>query len=155
VTEFVVDGRPGHLALVLRQGLRAVVALLTDQARRHRACRFGDHDVPVPEPLGVILTELIRTGHTHAASRLGIYAMAGRRVALTDLAAQLPAAGRAHHRWRFHGDLRNTRDPTGQRGSGRSRGRAARRPPEIRAADNAHSTASTMEQPSTARKLPT
>ena len=117
--------------------------------------RFGDHDVPVPEPLGVILTELIRTGRTHAASRLGIYATAGRRVALTDLAAQLPAAGRAHHRWRFHGDLRSTRDPTGQRGSGRSRGRAARRPPEIRAADNAHSTASTMEQPSTARKLPT
>ena len=55
--------------------------------------RFGDHDVPVPEPLGVILTELIRTGRTHAASRLGIYAMAGRRAALTDLAAQLPAAG--------------------------------------------------------------
>src|SRR2546421_7437445 len=52
-------------------------------------------------------------------------------------------------------DPRNTRNPTGQRGSGRSRGRAARRPPEIRAADNAHSAASTTEQPSTARKLPT
>jgi hypothetical protein len=83
--------------------------------------RFGDHDVPVPEPLGVVLTELIGTGRTHAgtgsprespwlfpgglpgqpvtASRLGqrpnilgIYAMAGRRAALTDLATQLPAA---------------------------------------------------------------
>jgi hypothetical protein len=83
--------------------------------------RFGRHDVPVPEPLGVILTELARTGRSHTgtgspattpwlfpgglpgrpitASRLGqrlnvlgIYAMAGRRAALTDLAAQLPAA---------------------------------------------------------------
>ena len=71
-----------------------------------------------------------------------------------------PGLGRAHHRWRFHGDPRSTRDPNGQRANGqratgRSRGRAARRPPEIRAADNAHSTASTTEQPSTARKLPT
>jgi hypothetical protein len=83
--------------------------------------RFGQHEVPVPEPLGVILTDLIRTGRTHTgtgsplttpwlfpgglpgrpitASRLGqrlntlgIYAMAGRRAALTDLAAQMPAA---------------------------------------------------------------
>ena len=83
--------------------------------------RFGDHDVPVPGPLGVILTELIRTGRCHAATgspattpwlfpgalpgqpitaswlgqrlrHLGIYAMTARRAALTDLAAQLPAA---------------------------------------------------------------
>ncbi len=83
--------------------------------------RFGRHDAPVPEPLAVILTELIRTGRSHTgtgspattpwlfpgglpgrpitAARLGqrlrllgIYAMAGRRAALTDLAAQLPAA---------------------------------------------------------------
>ena len=83
--------------------------------------RFGDHDVPVPGPLGLILTGLIRTGRSHTATGspattpwlfpgslpgqpitasrlgqrlniLGIYAMAGRRAALTDLAAQLPAA---------------------------------------------------------------
>jgi hypothetical protein len=83
--------------------------------------RFGRHDVPVPDPLGVILTELTRAGRTHTGTgapattpwlfpggltgrpitasrlgqrlnRLGIYAMAGRRAALTDLASQLPAA---------------------------------------------------------------
>jgi hypothetical protein len=83
--------------------------------------RFGDHDVPVPEPLGVILTELTRTGRTHTGTgsppttpwlfpgglpgqpitpgrlggrlrALGIHAMTGRRAALTDLAAQIPAA---------------------------------------------------------------
>jgi hypothetical protein len=83
--------------------------------------RFGRHDTPVPGPLGAILTELIRTGRTHTGTgapastpwlfpgglpgqpitaarlgqrlrTLGIYAMAGRRAALTDLAAQLPAA---------------------------------------------------------------
>jgi integrase len=83
--------------------------------------RFGRHDAPVPAPLGVILAELIRTGRSHTGTgspastpwlfpgglpgrpitpgrlgqrlrTLGIYAMAGRRAALTDLAAQLPAA---------------------------------------------------------------
>jgi hypothetical protein len=83
--------------------------------------RFGRHDAPVPGPLGVILTELISAGRSHTGTgspastpwlfpgglpgqpitparlgerlrNLGIYAMAGRRAALTDLAAQLPAA---------------------------------------------------------------
>jgi integrase len=83
--------------------------------------RFGRHDAPVPGPLGAILTELIRTGRSHTgtgspastpwlfpgglpgrpitAARLGqrlrllgIYAMTGRRAALTDLAARMPAA---------------------------------------------------------------
>ena len=83
--------------------------------------RFGDHEVPVPEPLGVILTELARSGRSHTGTgtpavtpwlfpgglpgrpitaprlgqrlrRLGVHAMAGRRAALLDLAAQLPAA---------------------------------------------------------------
>lgn len=83
--------------------------------------RIGRHDAPVPEPLGVTLTELIRNGRTHTGTgsppatpwlfpgglpgrpitasrlgqrlnRLGIYAMTGRRAALTDLAARMPAA---------------------------------------------------------------
>ena len=65
-----------------------MVALLTDQPRRPTVhVRFGDHDVPVPEPLGVILTELI-PHRPHPRRATGIYVMAGRRVALTDLAAQ-------------------------------------------------------------------
>jgi hypothetical protein len=83
--------------------------------------RFGQHQIPVPGSLGDILTELIRTGRTHTATgspatspwlfpgglpgqpitagrlgerlrAIGIRAMPGRRAALIDLAAQLPAA---------------------------------------------------------------
>jgi hypothetical protein len=83
--------------------------------------RFGRHEIPVPASLGDILTELIRAGRTHTgtgspptspwlfpggmpgqpitAARLGqrlraigIRALPGRRAALIDLAAQLPAA---------------------------------------------------------------
>jgi hypothetical protein len=83
--------------------------------------RFGQHKIPVPASLGDILTELIRAGRTHTgtgspatspwlfpggmagrpitAARLGerlraigIRALPGRRAALIDLAAQLPAA---------------------------------------------------------------
>jgi hypothetical protein len=83
--------------------------------------RFGRHEIPVPGSLGRILTELLQAGRAHTgigspatsrwlfpggmpghpitASRLGerlralgIRAMPGRRAALIDLAAQLPAA---------------------------------------------------------------
>lgn len=83
--------------------------------------RLGKHDIPVPDLLGAALLELIRGGRTHtgigtpARTRwlfpggmpgrpitgsqlgerlraLGIYAMPGRRAALTDLTAKLPAA---------------------------------------------------------------
>jgi hypothetical protein len=83
--------------------------------------RLGRHEIPVPGSLGDILTELIRAGRTHTgtgspatsqwlfpggmpgqpitAGRLGerlraigIRAMPGRRAALINLAAQLPAA---------------------------------------------------------------
>jgi hypothetical protein len=113
VSSFLPDG----------QQLSRIAALTTSQvtSRDHTIfVRFGRHDVPVPEPLRVVLTELIRTGRSHTgtgspattpwlfpgglpgqpvtAARLGqrlrilgIYAMAS-RAALTDLAAQLPAA---------------------------------------------------------------
>ena len=83
--------------------------------------RFGQHEIPVPDSLGRILTDLIRTGRSHTGTgspitspwlfpggmpgrpitpsrlgerlrALGVRAMPGRRAALIDLAAQLPAA---------------------------------------------------------------
>jgi hypothetical protein len=83
--------------------------------------RFGQHQLPIPESLGALLQTLIRDGRPHVgvgtpahtrwlfpgglpgrpitASRLaerlralGIGTQAGRRAALIDLAAQLPAA---------------------------------------------------------------
>jgi hypothetical protein len=83
--------------------------------------RFGQHEIPVPGNLGDILTQLIRTGRPHTATgspaasqwlfpggnpgqpitaarlgqrlrAIGIRAQPGRRAALIDLAAQLPAA---------------------------------------------------------------
>ena len=120
----LTDRAAGCLLLLYGQQLSRIAAMTTSQVTSHSGTvlvRFGDHDVPVPEPLGVILTDLIRTGRTHAGTgspaaspwlfpgglpgqpitpgrlgqrlnRLGIYAMAGRRAALTDLAAHMPAA---------------------------------------------------------------
>jgi integrase len=120
----LTDRAAGCLLLLYGQQLSRITAMTTSQITSNDGTvfvRFGHHNVPVPEPLGVILTDLIRTGRTHTgtgspatspwlfpgglpgrpitASRLGqrlrtlgIYAMASRRAALTDLAAQLPAA---------------------------------------------------------------
>jgi hypothetical protein len=83
--------------------------------------RFGQHEIPVPDSLARILTDLIAAGRSHTGTgspitspwlfpggmpgqpitpsrlgerlrALGIRAMPGRRAALIDLAAQLPAA---------------------------------------------------------------
>jgi hypothetical protein len=118
------DRAAGCMVLLYGQQLSRIAAMTTSQVTSRGDTvhiRFGDHDVPVPEPLGVVLTELIRTGRTHAGTgspaaspwlfpgglpgqpitpgrlggrlrALGIYAQAGRRAALLDLAAQLPAA---------------------------------------------------------------
>jgi integrase len=120
----LTDRAAGCLVLLYGQQLSRITAITTSQITTHGGTvhvRLGEHDVPVPEPLGAILTELIRIGRTHtgtgspAASpwlfpgmlpgqpitpstlslrlrALGIYTMAGRRAALTDLAAQLPPA---------------------------------------------------------------
>ena len=120
----LTDRAAGCLLLLYGQQLSRIAAMTTSQvtSRDGTICvRFGRHDTPVPEPLGLILTELTRTGRSHAGTgspattpwlfpgglpgrpitaarlgqrlrALGIYAMAGRRAALTDLAAQLPAA---------------------------------------------------------------
>ena len=120
----LTDRAAGCMVLLYGQPLSRIAAMTTSQVTSHGGTvdiRLGDHDVPVPEPLGIVLTELIRTGRTHtgtgspAASpwlfpggmpgqpitpgrlggrlrALGIYTQTGRRAALTDLAAQLPAA---------------------------------------------------------------
>ena len=83
--------------------------------------RFGKHEIPVPASLGHILTQLAQTGRAHTGigspatspwlfpggmpgqpitparlgerlRTIGVRALPGRRAALTDLAAQLPAA---------------------------------------------------------------
>ena len=120
----LTDRAAGCLLLLYGQQLSRIAAMTTSQVTSRDGTtfvRFGQHDAPVPRPLGVILTQLTRTGRTHAGTgspattpwlfpgglpgrpitaarlgqrlrALGIYAMAGRRAALTDLAAQLPAA---------------------------------------------------------------
>ncbi len=112
------------LLLLYGQQLSRIAALTTGQVTRRDDAvfvRFGQHDVPVPGPLGTALQELIRDGRAHtgvgspARTRwlfpggmpgepitapqlgerlraLGIYAMPGRRAAPTDLAAKMPAA---------------------------------------------------------------
>lgn len=117
------DRAAGCLLLLYGQQLSRIATMTTDQVATHDGVvhiRLGGHDVPVPEPLGDLLTELIRNGRAYngtgspttspwlfpgglpgkpiTASRLGerlrtlgISAQAGRRAALTDLAAQLPA----------------------------------------------------------------
>jgi integrase len=120
----LTDRAAGCLLLLYGQQLSRIAAMTTSQITSHDHTifvRFGRHDAPVPEPLGIILAELTRTGRSHVGTgspattpwlfpgglpgrpitpsrlgqrlrNLGIYAMQGRRAALTDLAAQLPAA---------------------------------------------------------------
>jgi len=120
----LTDRAAGCLLLLYGQQLSRIAAMTTSQITTRDGAvhvRFGDHDVPVPEPLGVVFSELIRNGRTYTgtgspadtpwlfpgglpgqpitAGRLGsrlraldIYATTGRRAALLDLAAQLPAA---------------------------------------------------------------
>jgi hypothetical protein len=120
----LTDRAAGCLLLLYGQQLSRITAMTTSQVTSHNgtiSIRLGDYDAPVPEPLGVILTELTRTGRSHAGTgtpastpwlfpgglpgrpitasrlgqrlnRLGIHAMKGRRATLTDLAARMPAA---------------------------------------------------------------
>ncbi|MGH3407001.1 MAG: hypothetical protein ACRDRJ_31540, partial [Streptosporangiaceae bacterium] len=120
----LTDRAAGCLLLLYGQQLSRIAAMTTSQVTSRGdvvLVRFGRNDVPVPEPLGVILTGLVRNGRAHTGTgspaitpwlfpgglpgqpitaaclsgrlhTLGVYAMAGRRAALTDLAARLPAA---------------------------------------------------------------
>jgi integrase len=120
----LTDRAAGCLLLLYGQQLSRIAAMTTRQVTNRDGTvfvRFGAYDAPVPGPLAVILTELIRTGRSHTGTgspastpwlfpgglpgrpitpgrlgqrlrNLGIYAMAGRRAALTDLAGRMPAA---------------------------------------------------------------
>ncbi|MEP7024594.1 MAG: hypothetical protein ABJB47_12505 [Actinomycetota bacterium] len=120
----LTDRAAGCLLLLYGQQLSRIAAMTTSQVTTRDGTvliSFGEHGIPVPGPLAVILTKLIRSGRTHTgtgspaitpwlfpgglpgqpitASRLGsrlhalgIYAMTCRRATLTDLAAQMPAA---------------------------------------------------------------
>jgi hypothetical protein len=120
----LTDRAAGCLLLLFGQHLSRTAVMTTSQIITRDDgvhVRFGNHEVPVPDSLGRILTELTRTGRAHTGigspaispwlfpggmpgqpitpSRLGerlrdigIRALPGRRAAMTDLAAQLPAA---------------------------------------------------------------
>ena len=65
------DRAAGCLLLLYGQQLSRIAAMTTSQVTTHDSTvhvRFGKHDIPVPEPLGHILTGLIRTGRSHAAT---------------------------------------------------------------------------------------
>ncbi len=118
------DRAAGCLLLLYGQQLTRIAAMTTSQVTSRDGAvhiRLGDHDIPVPEPLGAALTDLTRNGRTRAGTgspattpwlfpgglpgqpitpgrlggrlrALGIHATEYRRAALTDLAARLPAA---------------------------------------------------------------
>ena len=67
----LTDRAAGCLLLLYGQQLSRTAAMTTSQITIRDGTvlvRFGNHDIPVPEPLGVILTELIRTGRTHTGT---------------------------------------------------------------------------------------
>ena len=67
----LTDRAAGCLLLLYGQQLSRIAAMTTSQVTSRDDTvfvRFGEHDVPVPEPLGVILTELIHNGRTHTGT---------------------------------------------------------------------------------------
>jgi hypothetical protein len=118
------DRVAGCLLLLYGQQLSRIAAMTASQVTRRGSdvlIRLGEHDVPLPGPLGTAVLQLISHGRAHAGvgspatspwlfpghlpgrpitparlgerlRALGVYAMTGRRAALTSLAAQLPAA---------------------------------------------------------------
>ena len=120
----VTDRVAGCLVLLYGQAMTRIAALATSQVSRNDdgvTIQLGQHDVPVPEPLGELLLTLIADGKPYTgigtppggkwlfpgllpgrpitparlADRLrslGIPVKAGRRAALIDLAARMPAA---------------------------------------------------------------
>jgi hypothetical protein len=120
----LIDRVAGALTLLFGQQQSRIAAMTTDQITNRDnevLVRFGQHEVPLPEPLGALLHQLIRDRKSHigvgsptntrwlfpgglpgrpiTAERLaerlralGIKTQPARRAALIDLAAQLPAA---------------------------------------------------------------
>jgi hypothetical protein len=118
------DRVAGCLLLLYGQPLSRIAVMTTSQVTRcgeEMLIRLGRHDMPVPGPLAITITQLINDGRSHRGvgspqqtawlfpghlpgrpitpdtlggrlRALGIYAQASRRAALLDLAAELPAA---------------------------------------------------------------
>ena len=68
-----VGGRPGGSSRSASQtgNGSGSAAMTTSQVTSRDGAvftRFGNHDLPVPGPLGTILTELIRTGRSHTGT---------------------------------------------------------------------------------------
>lgn len=123
-TLHLIDRVAGCLVLLFGQQQSRIAAMTIDQIAHTTVTvtvRLGRYDIPVPDPLGDLLLQLIRDGKTHVgvgspartpwlfpggvpgrpitperlAARLraiSIPTRAGRRATLTDLAAHLPAA---------------------------------------------------------------
>ena len=120
----LTDRVAGALLLCYGQQLSRIAVMTTEQVHRHDAVvslRFGTHDLTVPEPLSVSLTDLIDVGRSHLGVGspttspwlfpghlprrpitparlgerlrvLGIQALPGRRATLLPLATEVPAA---------------------------------------------------------------
>jgi hypothetical protein len=120
----LTDRIAGAFLLCYGQQLSRIAVMTTEQVHRHDdvvSVRFGEHDLTVPEPLSVFLTDLIDIGRSHRGvgspttspwlfpghlpgrpitparlgerlRALGIRALPGRRATLLQLAAEVPAA---------------------------------------------------------------
>ena len=96
------DRAAGCLVLLYGQQLSRIAAMTASQVTTDDGAvrvRFANHDVPVPEPLGVVLTELIRHGRTHTgtgspAGTLAISRRAARQADHRSPARQPPARPR-------------------------------------------------------------
>ncbi|MGH7744381.1 MAG: hypothetical protein ACREQ5_06105, partial [Candidatus Dormibacteria bacterium] len=120
----LTDRVAGAFLLCYGQQLSRIAVMTTEQVHRHDnvvSLRFGAHDLTVPEPLSVLLTDLIDIGRSHLGvgspttspwlfpghlpgrpitparlgerlRALGIQALPGRRATLLQLAAEVPAA---------------------------------------------------------------
>ena len=121
----LTDRVAGAFLLCYGQQLSRIAVMTTEQVHRHDdvvSLRFGAHDLTVPQPLSVLLTDLIDVGRSHHLGvgspttspwlfpghlpgrpitparlgerlrALGIRALPGRRATLLQLAAEVPAA---------------------------------------------------------------
>ena len=67
----LTDRAAGCLLLLYGQQLSRIAAMtITQVSTRDDSVhiRLGDHHIPVPEPLGIVLAELVRTGRSHTGT---------------------------------------------------------------------------------------
>ena len=67
----LTDRAAGCLLLLYGQQRSPIAAMTTTQVSTRDDSvhiRLGDHHIPVPEPLGIVLAELVRTGRSHTGT---------------------------------------------------------------------------------------